>query len=58
MNKILTITFMNGETKVYLKGGWSDYAYDGKFVRVKKDDMWIGAYNCDSVFSVEVSDDI
>jgi hypothetical protein len=50
----LEITFKSGETITYSKGEWDDYSYDGKSVAVKKDDAWVGLYNFDNVFCVEL----
>ena len=50
----LEITFKSGNTKTYDKGEWSDYAYDGNAVIVKKNDAWVGIYNFDDVFCVEL----
>jgi len=52
-NKI-EITFKSGETIVYDKGDWDDYAYDGKAVIVKQKGAWVGIYNFDMVFCVEL----
>lgn len=51
---ILEITFKSGEIISYGKGEWDDYAYDGKAVIVKKNSTWIGIYNFDDVFCVEL----
>ena len=50
----IEITFKSGETISYGKGDWDDYAYDGKAVIVKKNSAWIGIYNFDDVFCVEL----
>lgn len=50
----IEITFKSGETISYGKGEWDDYAYDGKAVIVKKNSAWIGIYNYDDVFCVEL----
>lgn len=50
----IEITFKSGETISYGKGEWDDYAYDGKAVIVKKNSTWIGIYNFDNVFCVEL----
>lgn len=50
----IEITFKSGETISYGKGEWDDYAYDGKAVIVKKNSTWIGIYNFDDVFCVEL----
>ena len=50
----LEITFKSGETITYSKGEWDDYSYDGKSVAVKKSGAWVGLYNFDSVFCVEL----
>lgn len=50
----LEITFKSGETITYSNGEWDDYSYDGKAVSVKKDGAWVGLYNFDNVFCVEL----
>ncbi len=50
----LEITFRSGDTIVYDKGEWDDYSYDGAAVCVKLKGVWIGIYNFDHVFSVEL----
>lgn len=50
----IEITFKSGETISYSKDEWDDYAYDGKAVIVKKNSTWIGIYNFDDVFCVEL----
>ena len=50
----LEITFKSGETITYSRGEWDDYSYDGKSVAVKKDGAWVGLYNFDNVFCVEL----
>lgn len=50
----IEITFKSGETISYGKGEWDDYAYDGKAVIVKKNSAWIGIYNFNDVFCVEL----
>ena len=50
----IEITFKSGETITYDKDKWDDYAYDGKAVVVKKNSAWIGIYNFDDVFCVEL----
>lgn len=50
----LEITFKSGESITYSKGEWDDYSYDGKAVAVKKDGAWVGLYNFDNVFCVEL----
>ena len=50
----IEITFKSGETISYGKGEWDDYAYDGKAVIVKQKGTWIGIYNFDRVFCVEL----
>jgi hypothetical protein len=50
----LEIKFKSGETITYSKGEWDDYSYDGKAVAVKKDGAWVGLYNFDNVFCVEL----
>ena len=54
MYKIIEITFKSGETITYSKGEWDDYSYDGKSVAVKKSGAWVGLYNFDNVFCVEL----
>jgi hypothetical protein len=50
----LEITFKSGETLTYKDGEWDDYSYDGKSVAVKKSCTWVGIYNFDNVFCVEL----
>lgn len=50
----LEITFKSGETITYKEGEWDDYSYDGKSVAVKKSGAWVGLYNFDNVFCVEL----
>jgi hypothetical protein len=50
----LEITFKSGETITYKEGEWDDYSYDGKSVAVKKSCTWVGIYNFDNVFCVEL----
>ena len=50
----IEITFKSGETITYGDGEWDDYSYDGKAIIVKKDSAWIGVYNFDNVFCVEL----
>lgn len=55
--KRLEITFKSGETITYKPGEWDDYAYDGKAVIVKQKGAWIGIYNFDHVFCVELKEE-
>lgn len=50
----LEITFKSGDTITYREGEWDDYGYDGKAIIVKLKGAWIGIYNFDHVFSVEL----
>lgn len=50
----LEITFKSGETIIYDNTAWDDYAYDGKAVIVKNKGAWVGIYNFDNVFCVEL----
>lgn len=50
----LEITFKSGDTITYEKGQWDDYGYDGKAINVKLKGTWVGIYNFDHVFSVEL----
>lgn len=52
--EVIEITFKSGETIAYKNGEWDDYSYDGKSVAVKKSGAWVGIYNFDNVFSVEL----
>lgn len=52
--KRIEITFKSGETITYNEGEWDDYAYDGNAVIIKKNSAWVGIYNFDSVFCVEL----
>lgn len=54
MYSTIEITFKSGDTIRYNKDEWDDYSYDGKSVCVKKDGAWVGIYNFDHVFSVEL----
>lgn len=56
MYKTLTITFKSGEAVRYPQGQWDDYSYDGKAIAVKKDGTWVGVYNFDHVFCVELAE--
>lgn len=51
---VIVITFKSGEAITYKANEWDDYSYDGKSVAVKNHDTWVGIYNFDSVFSVEL----
>ena len=46
--------FKSGDTITYREGEWDDYGYDGKAICVKLKGAWIGIYNFDHVFSVEL----
>lgn len=50
----IEITFKSGETISYGKGEWDDYSYDGNAIIVKRKGAWIGIYNFDHVFCVEL----
>lgn len=50
----IEITFKNGETITYFKDQWDDYAFDGNAVIVKYKGAWVGIYNFDHVFCVEL----
>jgi hypothetical protein len=52
----IEITFKNGDTISYGKGEWDDYGYDGKAVMVKQKGAWIGIYNFDQIFCVELKE--
>ena len=52
--ELLQITFKSGETVTYKHGEWDDYSFDGKAVAVKKGGAWVGIYNFDNVFCVEL----
>lgn len=54
MYKKIEITFTSGDTITIDEDNWDDYAYDGKFFIIKKDGAWVGFYNCDSIFCIEV----
>lgn len=54
MYERLEITFKSGESVIYNKGDWDDYAFDGTAITVKKNGAWIGIYNFDSVFCLEL----
>lgn len=50
----LEITFKSGETITYKSGEWDDYSFTGGAVNVKRGGAWIGIYNFDDVFCVEL----
>lgn len=52
--KELQITFKSGDTITYSEGEWDDYSYDGKAISVKKNGAWVGIYNFDHIFSIEL----
>lgn len=52
--KCLEITFKSGETITYKPDEWDDYSFTGSAVVVKKNSTWIGIYNFDHVFCVEL----
>lgn len=52
--EVIEITFKSGETVTYKAHEWDDYSYDGQAISVKKNGTWVGIYNFDSVFSVEL----
>lgn len=54
MYKNLEITFKSGETITYKPGEWDDYSFTGSAVVVKKNSTWIGIYNFNNVFCVEL----
>lgn len=54
MYKDLEITFKSGETITYKPEDWDDYSFTGSAVVVKKNNTWIGIYNFDNVFCVEL----
>ena len=54
MYNSIEITFKSGDTVTYKSGEWDDYSFDGKAVAVKKNGAWIGIYNFDNVFCVEL----
>lgn len=55
-NARIEITFKSGESVIYNSGDWDDYAYDGKSVIIKKNGAWIGIYNFDYVFCLELKE--
>lgn len=55
-NLRIEITFKSGESVIYTPEDWDDYAYDGKSVIVKKNGAWVGIYNFDFVFCVELKE--
>lgn len=50
----IEITFKSGNTISYGSGEWDDYAYDGNAIIVKREGAWIGIYNFDNIFCVEL----
>lgn len=55
-NVRIEITFKSGESVIYNPEDWDDYAYDGKSIIIKKNGAWIGIYNFDYVFCVELKE--
>lgn len=53
----IEITFKSGDTITYDKGEWGDYSYDGKAICVKLKGAWVGIYNFNSVFCVQLKQD-
>jgi hypothetical protein len=54
--KRLEITFKSGETITYKPDEWDDYSFTGSAVVVKKNSTWIGIYNFDNIFCVELKE--
>lgn len=54
MYERIEITFKSGDTITYKKDEWDDYSFDGKAIMVKKEGTWIGIYNFDYVFCLEL----
>lgn len=54
MYEKIEITFKNGESVIYNKSEWDDYAFDGKAIVVKKAGAWVGIYNFDNVLCLEL----
>jgi hypothetical protein len=54
MYNSIEITFKSGDTVTYNSGEWDDYSFIGSAVVVKKNSTWIGIYNFDNVFCVEL----
>ncbi len=54
MYNAIEITFKSGDTITYNKDEWDDYSYDGNSICVKKGGVWVGIYNFENVFSVEL----
>lgn len=52
----IEITFKSGETISYNAGEWDDYSFTGNAIVVKKNGAWVGIYNFDSVFCVELKE--
>lgn len=52
--EVIEIAFKSGETVTYKEHEWDDYSYDGKSIAVKNHGAWVGIYNFDSVFYVEL----
>jgi hypothetical protein len=52
----IEITFKSGETISYRKEEWDDYTYDGKAIIVKQKGAYVGIYNFDNVFCVELKE--
>ncbi|MEG2354259.1 MAG: hypothetical protein RSB70_06475 [Clostridium sp.] len=54
--KEICISFKNGRTCIWEdnKDGWDDYEYDKKCFIIKKNGIYIGIYNFDSIASIRI----
>ena len=54
---MIKITMTNGNVITWGEEAYTDYKYDGKFFIIIRDEQWVGFYNLDHVFSIEVDTD-
>ena len=54
----IVIKFKNGKAKIYSKDQWDEQGFVGDFYCIKKDDVFIGYYNNNEIFSVELLEDM
>lgn len=50
----IEIVMKNGGQVVWKKDNWDDYIYDGKFLRIMKDNICVGFYNLNEIISIIV----
>ena len=53
----IVIKFKNGSEKVYNNNQWDEQGFAGDFYCVKKDEVFIGYYSNNEIFSVELLED-